>query len=126
MGNEEAIKALPRFEARIKDNWELLDRFEREKIQSADQLPNLEGESLAFEWDFVKGNDGEFYQVIKTGDVELWRELAFFNNLRRFDEVKELLRQKYGKRFVSLTPTPASMEWLSGDNLARALQLSIT
>jgi hypothetical protein len=60
-GNESAIKALPDFEARIERNWELLDRFEEEKIWSADQLPELNGESLAFDWDFEKGDDGDFY-----------------------------------------------------------------
>ena len=125
-GNEEAIKALPAFETRIKDNWKLLDRFEQEKLHSADQLPNLVGESLEFEWDFVKGDDGEFYQVIRAGDVEAWRELAFFNNVPRFEEIKGILRAKYGTRFKSLTPTPASIEWLSGDNLGKALRLTYT
>jgi hypothetical protein len=74
----------------------------------------------------VKGDDGDFHQIIKVGDVELWRELAFFNNLRRFEEVKELLKARYGKRFRSLTPTRGSVEWLSGDNLGRALRISCT
>jgi hypothetical protein len=123
-GNEEAIKALPSLESRIERNWELLHRFEREKIRSADQLPDLDGESLEFQWDFVRGTGGEFYQVIRLGDAEVWRELAFFNNLRRFEEIKGLLRVKYGERFKSLTPTNASMEWLSGDNLGRALEIN--
>jgi hypothetical protein len=62
--------------------------------------------------------------VIRAGDVELWRELAFFNNLQRFEEIKGLLKAKYGTRFRSLTPTPASIEWLIGDNFGRALQIS--
>jgi hypothetical protein len=122
-GNEEAIKALPSFESRIERNWDLLDRFEQEKIRSADQLPDIDGESLEFGWDFQKGEDGEWYQVIRVVDAEVWRELAFFNNVRRFEEIKKLLKAKYGKRFKRLTPTGASMEWLSGDNLGRALQI---
>ena len=125
-GNEEAIKALPSFESRINDNWKLLDRFDHQKLRSADQLPNLDGESLEFDWDFVKGNDGEFYQVIQAGSTEIWRELAFFNNVPRFEEIKGLLRAKYGTRFKSLTPTVASIEWLSGDNLGTALRHSHT
>jgi hypothetical protein len=125
-GNEEAIKALPSFESRIKDNWKLQERFDQEKLRSADQLPNLDGESLEFDWDFAKGFDGEFYQVIRARVVEVWRELAFFNNIRRFEEIKELLRAKYGTRFRSLTPTQASIEWLSGDNLGKALRLTDT
>jgi hypothetical protein len=81
----------------------LLNRFEKGKLRSADQLPNLEGDSLELEWDFQTGDDGDWYQVIRAGDVELWRELAFFNNLRRFEEMKGLLKAKYGTRFKSLT-----------------------
>src|ERR1022692_4526265 len=125
-GNEKAIQALPGFGVRIERNWELLEKFEREKIRSADQLPDLEGESLEFQWGFVKGDDGEWYQSIRLRDVEVWRELAFFNNLQRFEEVKELLKAMYGTRFESLTPTLARIEWLSGDNLGKALQITYT
>ena len=62
--------------------------------------------------------------MIRAGSVVVWRELAFFNNMRRFEEIKGMLRAKYGTRFKSLTPTPASIEWLSGDNLGKALQIS--
>ena len=34
----------------------------------------------------------------------------------RFHEVKELLRQRYGTRFASLTPTQASELYLYGDH----------
>ena len=125
-GNEEAIKALPSFEARIEQNWELLDRFDREKLHGADQLPDLDGESLEFGWDSQKGEDGEWYQVIRVVDAEVWRELAFFNNVPRFEEIKRLLRARYGMRFKSLTPTKASIEWLTGDSLFKALQLTYT
>jgi hypothetical protein len=123
-GNEEAIKALPSFESRVERNWELLDRFDQEKLRSADQLPDLDGEALEFDWDFEREEDCEFYQVIRAGDAEVWKELAFFNNIRRFEEIKKMLKAKYGTRFRSLTPTVASVEWLCGDNLARALQVS--
>jgi hypothetical protein len=125
-GNTEAIQMLPEFKERIENNWKLLDRFEQEKIRSADQLLELEGRSLEFHWDLVKGEDGEWYQSIRHRDSEVWRELAFFNNLSRFEETKELLKAKYGTRFKSLTPTQRSIEWLSGDNLGRALQITHT
>jgi hypothetical protein len=125
-GNQEAIAALPGFRQRVKHNEELLVAFEAARIASVDQLPELDGDSLEFDWDFVKGLDGEWYQVIRTGDAEVWKELAFFNNVPRFDKIKGLLREKYGTRFKSLTPTQASIEWLSGDNLGKTLRLSCT
>jgi hypothetical protein len=125
-GNAEAIAALPGFRQRVNHNWELLERFEQEKITSVDQLPELEGESLEFTWDFAKAADGEYYQTIRLGERELWRELAFWSNVRRFEQVNGLLKQKYGARFRSLTPTDASLEWLTGDNLSDLIQLSYT
>jgi hypothetical protein len=125
-GNAEAIAALPKLRQRIKRNEELLERFRQRKIERLGQLPELEGEGLEFGWDFVQESDGEFYQIIRLGEREVWREPAFFNNLRRFEDVKQLLREKYGARFKSLTPTAASIEWLTGDNLGRALALTCT
>jgi hypothetical protein len=124
-GNAEAIAALPGFRQRVNHNWELIRRFSQEEISSVDQLPELQGESLEFTWDFVKAADGEYYQIIRLGEREVFRELAFWNNLGRFEEVKGLLKQKYGKRFRSLTPTDPSLEWLTGDNAARLMRLSV-
>ena len=124
-GNAEAIAALPDFRQRVNHNWELLEKFEREKITSVDQLPELQEESLEFVWDFVKATDGEYYQIIRLGERELWRELAFWNNLGRFEEVKGLLKQKYGTWFRSLTPTDDSLEWLTGDNAGRLMRLRV-
>jgi hypothetical protein len=125
-GNEKAIQELPEFEARIERNQELLKRFDREKLQNPDELPELDGESLEFLWDFLKGDDGEFYQSIRLGNVEVWKELAFFNNVRRFEQMKELFKLRYGSRFKSLTPTDDSIEWLTGDKFGVALRLVYT
>jgi hypothetical protein len=61
-----------------------------------DQLPELAGDGLEFTWDFAE-MDGETYQIIQPGNAEIWRELAFFENIDRFNEVKELLRKNTGK-----------------------------
>ena len=45
----------------------------------------------------------------------IWRELAFWENLDRFYEIEQLLREKYRKRFKSLKATPGSKMWLYGD-----------
>jgi hypothetical protein len=91
-----------------------------------DQLPELGGESLEFTWDLAKVPDGEYYQTIRLGERELWRELAFWSNVRRFEEVWGLLKQTYGARFRSLTPTDDNLEWLTGENLSRLMRPSYT
>ena len=80
---------------------------------------------LEFTWDIADAA-GDTYQVIRLRDAEIWRELAFFNNIPRFNEVKDLLRKKYGSRFKMLKPTEASEEWLCGDNAGKLFRLDYT
>jgi hypothetical protein len=100
-GIEEAIRDLPEKRKWVKRIETRINRFEREKLKRADQLPELWGEALEFTMDVVS-LDGEDYQVIRLGDVEVWRELAFWDHLQRFDEIKNILREKYGRQFKSL------------------------
>jgi hypothetical protein len=97
-------------------------RFEREKLKRTDQLPDLDGEALEFTLD-VASREGEDYQVIRLGDIEVWREFAFWDHLQRFDEIKNILREKYGTQFKSLTPTAWSLDWLTGDHYYRVKEL---
>jgi len=108
-GNEEAQLQLPKLLEQIKQTQIRIARFEQEKIVRVDQLPDLAGDGLEFIWDFAE-MDGESYQVIRLGDTRFWKELAFFENIDRFNEIKELLRRKYGARFKSLTPSRESLE----------------
>jgi len=68
--------------------------------------------------------DEENYQVIRTGEAEVWRELAFWDNIPRFNEIKSLLRERYGARFKSLTPTEDSLDWLTGDHFSKLRELT--
>ncbi|MBV9626137.1 MAG: hypothetical protein JOZ14_19390 [Acidobacteria bacterium] len=68
-------------------------RFEREKLKTRSQLPELKGDSLEFTCELAEGY-GEHYQVIRLGDVEVWRELAFWDHVPRFYEIKAILRKK--------------------------------
>jgi hypothetical protein len=124
-GNTEAQLRLPELLRELEQAQHRFLKFEQQKIMRVDQIPELAGDSLEFIWDFAK-IDGENYQIIQTGNVEIWRELAFFENIDRFNEVKELLRRKYGSRFKALTPSRESLEWLCGDNAGKLFQLSYT
>src|ERR1019366_7681616 len=97
--------------------------------QVLEQPPELEGdESLEFTWDFKQhvGDEDEKYQIILVGEIEVWRELAFWDNMVRFNEIKALLKQRYGTRFKSLTPTDGSLDYLTGDHYFRLKTLSWT
>jgi hypothetical protein len=122
-GNEEAMRELTGMRERLNRFQVRMDRFAQDKLQSIDQLPELQEQSLEFIWD-IEDAQGETYQIIKLGDFEIWRELAFFDSIPRFNEVKDLLRDKYGTRFKSLRPTDGSLEWLCGDNAGKLDRLS--
>jgi hypothetical protein len=124
-GNEEAQLRLPELLRELGQAQARIVRFEQQKIMRGDQLPELAGDGLEFIWDCTE-MDGETYQIIQLGNAEIWRELAFFENIDRFNQVKELLRTKYGGRFKSLTPSRDSLEWLCGDNAGKLFRLSYT
>src|SRR5579864_1930363 len=84
--------------------------FERDKLKCVDQLPDLPDAECEFIWDIVEdGKEG--FQEIRIGDHVIWREVAFWENLERFGEIEELLKQKYGKRFKGLKATEGSRMW---------------
>ena len=105
-----------------------MNKFWSNHLHSLEQLPELEGESLEFTWDIAVhvGDENEDYQVIRVGEREVWRELAFWDNMVRFNEIKDLLKRKYGTRFKSLTPTDGSLDFLTGDHYFKLRTLSWT
>jgi hypothetical protein len=122
-GNKEAIRELPNFREQVAHAQARIDKFKREKLESINQLPEVDGDILEFTWDIADAGE-DTYQVIRLRDVEIWRELAFFDSIQRFNEVKGLLRKKYGTRFKILKPTEASQEWLCGDNAGKLFRLN--
>ena len=102
-GNLEAIAALPSV-LTCEERWE---QFEHIKLKSPDQLPDLEEEPLHLTWDSEVG-DPDNNIVIKLGERVLWREPEWYECWPRFNEIKDILKAKYGHRFFSLTPTEAS------------------
>jgi hypothetical protein len=109
-GNSEAGRELGAI-VKMESRWET---FERDKLKSIEQLPDLPDAECEFIWDIVEDENDKF-QEIRIGDRLIWRELAFWENLDRFSAIDGLLKLKYGARFKSLTPTEGSKMWLYGD-----------
>jgi len=42
-----------------------------------------------------------------------------------FNEIKEMLKQKDGMTFKSLTPTDGSLDWLTGDHYSKLQTVSL-
>lgn len=111
-GNPRAIGDMAQVE-RIED---FQHRLEREQLRGAEQLPELEGGRLEFIWDFdsTKGEANARTVVTLDGHV-IWNEPAIWEGADRFLAVKSLLKEKYGQRFASLTPSDRSRLYLYGD-----------
>lgn len=118
-GNEEArvdLMAVEIQEARER-------RFEIEKLKGPEDLPDLPGDRLHFLWDLGENERGEEMVVLRLGKKILWMEIAFWEGFERFNEVKEILREKYGSRFCGLIPTRESEDFLFGDRLSAPQQI---
>lgn len=107
-GDRKALRELPS----LRHRNEFLESLERERLRSTRQLPELEGEELNFIWD-----QEENRTVIKVGDKVIWSEPAIYEGWERFNEVKNVLKQKYGSRFRRMAPTARSEIYLYGDDI---------
>lgn len=92
------------------------DRARASQLKDPEQLPDLKGDALELIWDFEPGAEGEDnVTVIRHGDRELWREVAYWEGGDRFAAVFTILRRRYGWRLVSLVASGRSQLWLGGD-----------
>lgn len=120
-GNEEALQMLPM----VKQQEGLDAAFERDGLKSADPLPDLAGNELEFEWD--QEQDGEKnLTIIRCGEAVIWKEPAFYEGWPRFNQVKEIIKARYGSRFKSLKPTERSELYLFGDDLGSPEKISFS
>jgi hypothetical protein len=98
--NEEALAMLPS----ALESEKAEEAWLRQALQRVSQLPELADDALAFVLD-LEHDGGDNYYVIELGEQRVWRELARAGDRQRFYELKRLLKKKYNRRFVSLTPT---------------------
>jgi hypothetical protein len=111
-GNEKAQQMLPA----AKQREDLDAAFDSDGLKNADQLPDLPGNELEFQWD--QEQDGEKnLTIIRSGEIVIWIEPAFYEGWPRFNQIKEILKARYGNRFKSLKPTERSELYLYGDDL---------
>jgi len=92
--------------------------YEAAKLTSPDQLPDISGATVSLFWDFERGAMDHRLTIIRHGDTEIWRELCGFECYKRYAEVVEILKEKYGERLVDVEPTSASETYLYGDRLS--------
>jgi hypothetical protein len=88
--------------------------FERRKLREPSQLPDIHEPSFTLHWDF--SDDGSHREtLIKHGDSVIFSEPALYEGYKRFVEVAEILRSRYGAALRDLIPTKGSELYLYGD-----------
>jgi len=90
--------------------------FKRRKLREPAQLPAIAEPSFTLSWDFVdEGSRRE--TLIKCGEKIIFGEPALWEGYKRFVEVAEILRSRYGAALRDLIATKASELYLYGDAL---------
>ncbi|MDO9410065.1 hypothetical protein [Patulibacter sp.] len=89
---------------------------ERIALRDAAQLPTIDDDRIEIAWDMVD-DAGEHWTVLRHGERELFRELAYWEGIDRFLEVAAILRGAYGPRLRAIVPTRGSEMYLYGDVL---------
>jgi len=93
------------------------DEFEAQKLREPGQLPEIDERSFTLVWDFEAGEGSAMsHTLIKHRDTVIFTEPARYEEYRRFGEVAEILKGKYGDRIHDLVPTEKSDWWLYGDS----------
>jgi hypothetical protein len=62
--------------------------------------------------------DGETWIVILNGEQEIWREMSYWENYKRFGEVAKILAQKYGRALRDLVLANHAFVDLYGDEVS--------
>jgi hypothetical protein len=94
---------------------EFVASCKRKQTTDPKVLPSIKGLGLEFTWDIEEQEDGpNDYVVVTCKDQEVFRELAYWKNQDRFDEVNDMLKGRYGIRFREMSPTFQSIVYLYG------------
>jgi hypothetical protein len=80
------------------------DEFEAQKLKEPEQLPEIEQDNFTLVWDFEEDKASEKARtLIKCKDALIFSEPARFEEYRRFEQVAEILKGKYGDHLKDLT-----------------------
>lgn len=114
-GNPKALADLDDANA-VERRWRRIEELE---LKSAEQLPPLDGDPIGLELDVVTAGgervgEERWFSVTREGR-EIWRELAIYEGMDRFVALRELLREAYAPRRVTLEVTDAAQRMLCGD-----------
>lgn len=112
-GNARAQAELPSVD-RVQKRWGAAAAV---ALTDSRELPEIDNNEITVVWDFEK-RDGEVITILRHDEKVLWRELAYWEGIDRFEKVATLLERRYGPRLAAIEPSPSSEIYLYGDLLA--------
>ncbi len=104
--------------AMIEAREQFIKEAESRCLESPEELPEVKGEVLIFVWDQHKYEKNRDDTVITYGKQVICTEPAFYEGYDRFIEVAEILKKRYGDRFIDLIPAERSGNYLYGDRIS--------
>lgn len=104
--------------AMIEAREQFIKEAESRCLASPEELPEVEGDELIFVWDQLREENDVGDTLITHGKQIIWREPSFYEGYDRFKEVAEILKKKYGDRFIDLIPAERSGNYLYGDRIS--------
>jgi predicted DNA-binding transcriptional regulator YafY len=108
-------------------HWDVLDRntraavlctpermelFERDKLRSPKDLPDLKKGPNFLTWHLVRHKEGEVSNSLRHGGRLLWIQLALWDGVDEFLRVAEILRIRYGQSINRIHVSPEAMGFL--------------
>lgn len=121
-GNAEAAAML----AQVAERENNEARFEQAKLRVPGQLPDLDGDDFEFVWDQGLDERDPWRVTISLGTRLVWQEPGWYECWRRFNEVKNIFKEKYGPRFRRMTPGRLALGYLYGDDWSAPKNIEFT
>jgi hypothetical protein len=121
-------------------HWDILDRntraavlctpqrmelFERDRLRSLKDLPDLKKGPDFLTWHLVRHKDGEVSNSLRHGGRVLWIQLALWDGADEFLRVAEILRQRYGGTIRRIHVSPEAMGFLGAGEVLNVKRIEL-
>jgi hypothetical protein len=112
-------KLAPKQRADIQDTFKRQADFAACRLNSPDQLPDLDFENRPNKllWDLISDAEGKLWNIILHTDQVIWRQPAIWEGFSEFSRIAAIIRERYGNAICDLGPTENSKMYLGGDAL---------
>jgi hypothetical protein len=102
-----------------------MELFERDRLRSLKDLPDLKKGPDFLTWHLVRHKDGEVSNSLRHGGRVLWIQLALWDGVDEFLRVAEILRQRYGGTIRQIHVSPEAMGFLGAGEVLNVKRIEL-